>query len=617
MELCWISFVYTIGCLYVNQTGELSREVSLQNTLHEPVQSSHSNSPTGQSLVKNGSDKSSSLENRDFAILDNNTTRLTNSGPSSDVGAWSLTTPRKYHRRYLKRWRPAPIVSNDPDFPGEMGKPVRIPAEEHALMAEKFAKNQFNLLASDMISLRRSLIDVRHTDCQSKPYPPKLPTTSIVIAFHNEAWSTLLRTVWSVINRSPRPLLQEIILVDDASETADFSNEKLENYVKALPIPTFVLRAANRSGVTGARLLGAGRTTGQVITFLDSHCECTDGWLEPLLTRIVLDRTTVVCPTIDVISDETFEYITALSQTWGGFNWQLNFRWYEIPTRELERRQHEPTAPIRSPVMSGMFSIDKEFFYEIGSFDQGMEIWGGDNLEMSFRIWQCGGTLEIIPCSHVGHVFRDKSPYTFPNGVARTVEHNIARVAEVWLDEWREFYYLMSPGARHASGDVSDRRAIRDRLKCKSFRWYLENIYPESPMPFDYFYLGEIRSADTGTCLDTKQNVRGKTLVSTYCHSLGNQQLFAYTRRHQIMSNENCLDANHSVGRVNLVRCNGNMARQQWNYDTEDLTIKHVHSGNCLENANWPVLKPCDSSKSQQWIMQSAFKWQANSTVII
>lgn len=62
------------------------------------------------------------------------------------------------------------------------------------------------------------------------------------------------------------------------------------------------------------------------------------------------------------------------------------------------------------------------------------------------QIWQCGGTLEIIPCSHVGHVFRDKSPYTFPGGVAKIVLHNAARVAEVWLDEWREFYYAMSPG---------------------------------------------------------------------------------------------------------------------------------------------------------------------------
>jgi hypothetical protein len=43
-------------------------------------------------------------------------------------------------------------------------------------------------------------------------------------------------------------------------------------------------------------------------------------------------------------------------------------------------------------------------------------------------------------------VFRDKSPYTFPGGVANIVLKNAARVAEVWLDEWKEFYFAMSPG---------------------------------------------------------------------------------------------------------------------------------------------------------------------------
>lgn len=34
----------------------------------------------------------------------------------------------------------------------------------------------------------------------------------------------------------------------------------------------------------------------------------------------------------------------------------------------------------------GLFSIDKEYFYEMGAYDEQMDIWGGENVEMSFRV---------------------------------------------------------------------------------------------------------------------------------------------------------------------------------------------------------------------------------------
>ena len=42
---------------------------------------------------------------------------------------------------------------------------------------------------------------------------------------------------------------------------------------------------------------------------------------------------------------------------------------------------------------------------------------------------------------------------------------------QVWMDEWRDFYYSMNPGARNVDiGDISPRNKLREDLKCKSFR---------------------------------------------------------------------------------------------------------------------------------------------------
>lgn len=91
-------------------------------------------------------------------------------------------------------------------------------------------------------------------------YPKKLPQVSVVIVYHNEAWSTLIRTVWSVITQSPKALLKEIILVDDFSEK-DYLGRQLQEYVRNFPIPVMLARTLSRVGLIQARLLGAGKAT--------------------------------------------------------------------------------------------------------------------------------------------------------------------------------------------------------------------------------------------------------------------------------------------------------------------------------------------------------------------
>lgn len=71
---------------------------------------------------------------------------------------------------------------------------------------------------------------------------------------------------------------------------SDFLKKKLEDFVTALPVKTKILRRQNQTGIIASRLMAIHQAKGQVLTFLSSHCECADGWLEPLLSRIAAKR---------------------------------------------------------------------------------------------------------------------------------------------------------------------------------------------------------------------------------------------------------------------------------------------------------------------------------------
>lgn len=69
-----------------------------------------------------------------------------------------------------------------------------------------------------------------------------------------------------------------------------------------------------------------------------------------------------------------------------------------------------------------------------------LKVTGVHGLPAWLQVWMCGGVLEIIPCSHVGHIFRKRSPYKWRTGV-NVVKKNSIRLAEVWMDEYKKYYY--------------------------------------------------------------------------------------------------------------------------------------------------------------------------------
>ncbi len=94
-------------------------------------------------------------------------------------------------------------------------------AEDKQIKDIGYKKHAFNVLISNRIGFRRQIPDTRNGLCKTslslRPISD-LPMASVIICFYNEAFSALLRTVYSVIDRTNDKLLNEIILVDDFSD---------------------------------------------------------------------------------------------------------------------------------------------------------------------------------------------------------------------------------------------------------------------------------------------------------------------------------------------------------------------------------------------------------------
>ena len=169
---------------------------------------------------------------------------------------------------------------------------------EAAKKESMYKSHAFEEYVSELVPLDRSLPDFRGEWCKANydHLVDSLPPVSVIICFYNEAWSTLLRSVHSVINRTPAHLIREVLLVDDSS-TYPHLGQKLEDYIKktwpstdGTPGKVRLIRQPQRSGLMRSRMVGireAAKDT--VLLFLDSHIEATDGWIEPLLARIKED----------------------------------------------------------------------------------------------------------------------------------------------------------------------------------------------------------------------------------------------------------------------------------------------------------------------------------------
>lgn len=502
---------------------------------------------------------------------------------------------------------------------GEHGDAVTLTDQiEVKLNRKLYNETGFSVVVSDKISVNRSILDARPSGCGSLKYLSKLPKVSVIIIFRDEVKSVLLRTIHSVINRTPSELLHEVILVNDNSSRAELY-EPLQSYVNEnFPPKVRIKNLKERKGLIVTRLEGARDATGEVLVFFDSHIEVGTNWLPPLLDPIARNRRLATVPVVDDFDPETFQVFANLEFGFrGGIDWELVYRHFK---RHLPEGV-DPLKPFPTPIMLGCaFAIDRKFFLdELGGYDEGFRIWNGENYELSFKLWLCAAGLYEVPCSRVTHSFRMINPSRLEK--EDFVGRNFKRLAEVWMDEYKEVVYNWDPKRfeKIDAGNLTEQKKIRERLKCKPFRYFMEEIAPDFLTRYPttkvqpVFASGQIKSlADEKVCIDTLYRRELEPIGLFYCHELDSLGLPAPSQHFRLSfmksvalgTSEHCLDSY----RMSIDQCSYlKFGNQYWKYDqNRHLLINGADDGeHCLTGIfdnQTLALMPCDDNNfDQKW----------------
>ena len=392
-----------------------------------------------------------------------------------------------------------------------------------------------------------------------------MPTVSVIMTSQNEPDDWISLSVESILARTPPELLRDVIVIDDNGMPGHHGlpknirknvDEAEWDYIKSLSPKVKVIQHDDREGCARSRLTGARAATGEVLMFVDSHIEMLSStWYQHLAVPIMENPQTIAMQTIDVIDDlgsrdygsgvGPLQYGIVNTEFWFGYQadrfgdyneplYPTKFTEEEIAERKKMKYKAEiphGREPYETPFGPGsLFAIRADEFWRLGGYDEGLFVWGGENTEMAFKMWMCGGRMLMVPCSRVGHMYRQHKekngkgalsrwPPTLPremtdrlgcayknktytgkfivlrhpadNFTRITVRNNL-RVMETWVGDHpaKKAYHkrlfgqeTLKPEFQRFVDEMKDDPAAQKQLrikkenKCHDFEWFDKYVY--------------------------------------------------------------------------------------------------------------------------------------------
>jgi GT2 family glycosyltransferase len=282
----------------------------------------------------------------------------------------------------------------------------------------------------------------------------------VVVPSHREG-DNLRRTVHSLLATLPPD--GEIVVVDDASDDGSIDFLEQDSYGGVR-----LVRPTVRLGAPAARNHGAAVSRGRVIVFCDAHVQVPLGWFDPLAAALARPETGAAGPVISMLGQP---------QSKGyGFTWSdaaLNIRWLGGPAG----------LPRPVPMLCGCFlAMRRDVFEAAGGWDGGVLVWGGEDQELSLRLWSLGYECVLVPEVEIAHRFRERFPYEID---WELVLHNKLRLGTVHFGRARMTRLVRTLArskafpaafARLLESDVWERRDQVREQRCRNDDWFFERF---------------------------------------------------------------------------------------------------------------------------------------------
>jgi Glycosyl transferase family 2 len=219
-------------------------------------------------------------------------------------------------------------------------------------------------------------------DRPARPARGTGPSVSVVIAaFSSDRWTQLCDAVASV-GAQRRPALETIVVIDHNPELLGRARRELTDAV--------VLPNTGHRGASGARNTGVGRSSGEVVAFLDDDACATPEWLAAMTVHFADPAVAGVGGRVDPL------WATARPNWFPGeFDWTVGASYSGMP---------ETTAQVRN-VWSNNMALRRAAFDAAGGFREDFSKLGAasrpEDTELCLRV--TSGSWLYEPASAVGH----------------------------------------------------------------------------------------------------------------------------------------------------------------------------------------------------------------------